>query len=137
MRKTLPAVVNFLQRDNRILVDCINKSIADSYNQIIFHRKILAGSVLLSRDVILTADNLEDLKYLIRLYIFWIKILELNTAIKYRGYPIAVYGIDITCIGTGDSAKHQNILAEQITVANTSRLAAISTEIIYIGWIRP
>ena len=137
MQKILPAVVNPLQRDNRVLVNYINKSIADSHNQIIFHWKILAGSILPSRDIVLTIDNLEDLEYLICLYIFWIKVLGLNTAIKYRGYSIAVYRIDIIYIDTGDLAKHQNTLVEQITAVNTSRLAAIPTEIIYIGWIRP
>ena len=95
-----------------MLVDCINKSIADSYDQMISYRKILAGSVLSSRDVVLIADNLEDLECLIRLRAPWVKILGLNTAIKRRGYPIAVYGMDITCIGTGDPAKHQDTLAE-------------------------
>ena len=45
--------------------------------------------------------------------------------------------MDITRIGTGDPAKYQGALAEQITAMNTSRLAATPTEIIYIGWIRP
>ena len=112
VRKTSPAVVNPLRRDNRVLVDHINKNIADSHDQMISHRKILAGSVLPSRDVVLTADNLEDLKCLICSRAPWIKVLEPNTAIKRRGYPIAVYGMDITRIGTGDSAKHQDTLTE-------------------------
>ena len=132
IQKILPAVVNSLQRDNRILIDCINKNIIDSYNQIIFYRKIFADSILSSRDIILIIDNLENLKYLICLYIFWIKILGLNTVIKYCRYSIAVYRIDIIYIDTGDSAKYQNILTKQIAAANISCLAAISTEIIYI-----
>ena len=112
VRKTSPAVVNLLQRNNQILVDRINKSIADSYDQMIFYRKILAGSVLSSGDIVLTAHNLEDLEYLIRSRVSWVKVLGLNTAIKHRGYPIAVYGMNIICIGTGDSAKYQGALAE-------------------------
>ena len=137
IQKILPAVVNSLQRNNRILIDCINKSIADSYDQIIFYRKILADSVLPSKDIVLTIDNLENLEYLICLYIFWVKILGLNTAIKYRRYSIAVYRINIIYINTGDPAKYQGILAEQIAAVNASRLAATPTEITYIGWIRP
>ena len=120
-----------------MLVNRINKSITDSHNQMISYRKILAGSVLSSRDIVLIVDNLEDLEYLIRLHVLWIKILGLNTAIKHRGYSIAVYGMNIIYIGTGDPAKHQGTLAEQIAAVNTSRLAATSTKIIYIGWVRP
>ena len=110
IQKILPIIVNFLQQNNQILINYINKNIVDSYNQIIFYRKILADSILFNRNIVLTADNLKNLKYLIYLYIFWIKILELNIVIKYCGYSIAVYRIDIIYINTGNFAKYQNIL---------------------------
>ncbi|RAH66424.1 uncharacterized protein BO66DRAFT_442220 [Aspergillus aculeatinus CBS 121060] len=137
VRKTADTMVNPLRRDNKALVDRVNKNIADTKDKIIAHRKVLAGSVLPSGSMILTADNLKNLERLIRTRSPWVKVLSPNATIKRRGYSIAVYGMDIGRINHESPAKQQKALAERIKAANTSCLAATPTEVTYVGWVRP
>ncbi|KAA8642676.1 uncharacterized protein ATNIH1004_011621 [Aspergillus tanneri] len=112
VRKTTPLVVNPFRHNYQKLVDEVNRSIAESGDKMISHRKVVASRVLPSRDVILTVDNMEDAERLQRSTSTWPKVLGSNAVLKRRGYPVAVH--------------HQ-----------CQPMAATPTEITYVGWVRP
>jgi hypothetical protein len=66
VRKTTASVVNPLRRNHQTLVNRINASITESGEKLITHRKMATGRVLPSGDVVLTADNIEDVERLTR-----------------------------------------------------------------------
>ncbi|THC94011.1 hypothetical protein EYZ11_006520 [Aspergillus tanneri] len=137
VRKTTPLVVNPFRHNYQKLVDEVNRSIAESGDKMISHRKVVASRVLPSRDVILTVDNMEDAERLQRSTSTWPKVLGSNAVLKRRGYPVAVHQVNVKMIGKENPAKHQKALIERLTAANANRLAATPTEITYVGWVRP
>jgi hypothetical protein len=132
VRKTTASVVNPLRRNHQTLVNRVNASIAECGDALIAHRKVAAGRVLPSGDVVLTVDNMEDVERLTRSPM-WVKVLGADATIKRRGYPIIVHQMEAKMIGLDNPAKHQHALTERLLAANATRLAATPTDITFVG----
>jgi hypothetical protein len=66
---------------------------------------VAASRVLPSGDVVLTADNVEDVSRLTRSPI-WVKVLGPDETIKRLGYPIIVHQMEAKIIGLDNLIKY-------------------------------
>jgi len=81
VRGTTDSVVNPLRRDEKRLVDRANQAILQSEIQAITQRQLSSGRILPSGDILLQADNLEDVEQLTR-HAEWVKAFGEEATIK-------------------------------------------------------
>lgn len=130
VRGTTESVVNPLRRDEQKLVDRANQAILQSEIQAITQRQLSSGRVLPSGDVLLQADNLEDVEQLTR-YSMWVKAFGEEAKIRKPTYAVVMHKVSA---GKVDAASQANIKA-QLKADNAGRLASTPADITYVGWL--
>ncbi|KAJ5094938.1 hypothetical protein N7532_007229 [Penicillium argentinense] len=128
VRSTDRTAVDPLRRDEQELVKRVNRAIQDLTDSTVPCRRISAGKVLPSGDVLLQADRLEDVECLTR-NSRWCRIFGEHAGLKKPAYAVVMHGVPCSFDPCQPEAK------ARIKMENAGRLADTPTEINHIGWL--
>ncbi|OJD09517.1 hypothetical protein ACJ73_10256, partial [Blastomyces percursus] len=104
IRHTNPQIVAPLRRNSEELVVRANQAIAQSAEPQVKFRKALAGKVLPSGDVVVTAANLENAEKL-RQHESWVTTFGVDAKVKQRTYGVVIHGISPKTMDLPASAR--------------------------------